>query len=813
MAEFKFTKEAVLPATDRASPFYINLPGHDAKPIDNLINFFKYWKYFIKSLIFYFKEIAMVKEFEANLNYQLLIAIQFPGFKDLPRKVILEITEYQKDVAAQNENLELTTSAPNTSSNTTEPKRPGLLKTKSNNSTFLKSNTHKRTASANAGGTYTPPVTSQSTNDVKVPTNFFPDDSLFNNFPPLLLNHHQLQYQTNLKLHKDLTSKLVPRLEVLLKNLSHKIKEIKSSLKNESFSNFQLAKEISDTGRVLSEYTESVGRYSSKVPCLKRKLLSEEDREDEEDEDEGVLDDPFLIKLRLDYQVKNQLINENFIFASFSNLQNIAKELYTYVQKELGIITDKFGKLELNPEYYKFMKEKISFSPSKDWEFFISMNPNFLNIYQATSVQQKREIRSFKSIQLPYSNSIHNKCIRFGVLYKKSKLMKKYTRGFYVLTCNYLHEFKIENDESSNTSLFKKNTTKNKIGGFIGHEDVPVKSFNLNDCYIKVKDEKSLKFQLLRNSNAGKKYTFKCATASDYTNWYGDLEQLTKYGSKHLRRFELLQAKINLKESEEQKQKEAKDGKRGKTETLFANPEFTLSDHSNDGSQFKLSLDDESLTGIFTPTIKTPNASSPLDGNPFDKTFMNGIGQHANNSTNSLTSSVATNMSSPASPNDPGTSESKDAQESDLQHEGYLQMQQQILKQQLERLNLKLKEVHDKNISRSSSDQSLAPTAPSFSVLNGNSTATFNLVPGATTGTAFNTAFNSVPGPGNLKNMQHLSVSRESSNESLNAFVGGIPKNTQPILNKGTVLFALDSPPRNEKELPKVMLSQHPQGA
>lgn len=55
------------------------------------MEFFKLWKYFIKSIIYYFKEILLVKELEANLNYQLISAVQFPGCKDLPNKILHDI--------------------------------------------------------------------------------------------------------------------------------------------------------------------------------------------------------------------------------------------------------------------------------------------------------------------------------------------------------------------------------------------------------------------------------------------------------------------------------------------------------------------------------------------------------------------------------------------------------------------------------------------------------------------------------------------------------------------------------------------------
>ena len=168
---FHFSKEKVLPSSDPRSPFYYNLPPYDSKPIDNLIEFFKLWKYFIKSIIYYFKEILLVKELEANLNYQLISAVQFPGCKDLPNKILQDIKlntpgmsgtllpKNQTPTKEVKRNLSSSSLSTMNSSSTVTPvhlktttsldkQRPGLFKSKSNsNQSCLKKsakNFHKR---------------------------------------------------------------------------------------------------------------------------------------------------------------------------------------------------------------------------------------------------------------------------------------------------------------------------------------------------------------------------------------------------------------------------------------------------------------------------------------------------------------------------------------------------------------------------------------------------------------------------------------------------------------------------------------------
>lgn len=675
-SSFHFEKQTILPATDPKSPFYCNLPPYDTKPIDKLVEFFKYWKYFIKAILYYFKEIVLVKELEANLNYQLISAVQFPGFKDLPQKILQDIlinkgTNSPKATTPTNElKKTLSNTSVSTLSSTPSEKRPGLFKQKSNgsNTSFLKAANplHKKNMSINSlrqvttavtGVVNSPPTPPQQpaptntlppipklepTTDVGIPDSFFPDDSLYTNFPSMLLSSHQSAFSNSYKLSKELNTKLIPRLEMLLKQLSHKIKEIRTSLKNESFANDDLLKDISKTGQVLTDYMEAVELYSKDIPVTKKCLA--------DDEEIGVLDDPLLVKLRVDYRLKNQLIMENYMFASYINLQNISRDLFTYVLKELSWVVDRFGKLNFNSEYFQFLKAKVSSSSTQDWKYFISHNPCFVNTFESTPENPKRGNRSITSIVLPYTNTIHSKCIRFGILYKKSKLMKSYTRHYYVLSCNYLHEFRF--DEDVNVASKK---ARDRIGGFVGHDDEPLKSYNLNEYSISCKDSDGFKFVLTKTSNKSSKKTFKCATETDFNNWFADLSDLLKFGNNHYERYSFVQKKVQLKKS-------------------YTVPE------KNDG--LKLNLDNlltPALSGMFTPKIQTPK-DSPTEENPFEGMLSD---------IKARTTSGTTPTESPRMITPEGSSTALPV---DSQHSDYLKLQQAFLKQQQEILNLKTKE-------------------------------------------------------------------------------------------------------------------------
>lgn len=716
MTEDQFTKETVLPASDPRSPYHVNLPAYDSKPVDDLVGYFKLWKHFIKSLVFYLKETCLSKEFDANLNYQLINLVQFPGFRDLPNRFLTAldasaVSPPNKPLKKSNSNTSISTQALASTTNgtqstpaTTPPleKRPNLFKTKSNNSFLKHANplqppanaSHKRNVSFTnlkglQSGLLTPRSNSSHHNDIKVPSHYFPEDSMFNNLPPLLVNHHASLHQAQQRLYRDINNKLVPRLESTLKNLSLKIKEIKSSLRNDSFANTAILKEVSNTGKVLSLYMALVELYLGARPVLKKNFS-------ENDEETGATDDPFLRKLQVDYQLKRQLLQENYMYASYVNLQNISKELLVYVVKELTLSLDKFARLVNSELVYTLgdetvnlllsMRKNVTSDATKDWEYFVIHNRSFLNIYRDAPSNRKREARSFASIQLPYSHMAHNKCIRFGMMYKKQKIIKSYASHYYVLTCNYLHEFKFENDGQT------KKREKDKIGGFIGHDDVPVKSYNLNDLAIREKDYRTYKFTLVVPSDPLKKYNLRCRNADEYHSWFGDLQELLKFEGDHLARYEMVARKT--------------------------------------GSSQKSSDPETAFLGVFTPLVRTPKGLVPAaeEQNPFDSTFIGDMKLAI-----PLTSPVMSPTSEKASASDESSSPnhlesslaSTTANPSHMsQHEVYLEAQRQLLQQQRSVLGLKTREPTDQ---RRDPGFKLQPGSPPDSGLNSRASSSESL--------------------------------------------------------------------------------------
>lgn len=626
-----FEKETILPANNPKSPFYNNLPKQDAKPIDELVKFFKYYRNLIKSLLNYFKEVSLIKEFESNLHYQVLNSYS----QSLNSG---KLTAISSPGINSSGHLASTTTSNGGTPPERQDKRPLLMKSKSSTQGFSYSAT---------------------------------GHSFYDSTNYLILNHHYQMHNNSLKHYRELINRLIPKLETLLKNLSNKIKEIKSSLRNDSFINDSIIKEISKTGSILHKYMNSIELYNTQDNV--------QVYEDNDNFNQQVnLDDPFLVKLRLNYQLKNQLIKENYLFAAFVNLQTISKDLLAYVLKDLQNILERFEKTS-NVNF----KANLSFDANVEWETFVIKTPDLLNIYKSSGNSVKREARQFNSLVIPYSNSIHNKCIRFGSIYKKLKLLKNYNLYHYLLTCNYLHEFKM--DATSNPSNSAKNY---KHVSFINHDDIPEKSYNLNNYEIEVKNDKSFKFNLIETAT-GKHTSFKCNNSRDFNNWVTDLSGLLQFEDNFDKRFEFVQQKLSARQNEKTASKSSFHSQIPTVSqtTLPATDSVVLlnSDQSSLAvSNTSLVLPESSLQGVFTPQIRTPS-SSGSDRNPFEQSFF--IGNNDGN-----LSGINVNGSGSGSRNSNQSSLPTSPGPGGIDHENYLKIQQEYLRHQQEIITKKLKE-------------------------------------------------------------------------------------------------------------------------
>lgn len=359
--------------------------------------------------------------------------------------------------------------------------------------------------------------------------------SLLNNFflpigngsiqdiPTLLTKFHQQNIQNGTKTLKDINLVVIPKFEELRKDLLVKIKEIKN-LQND-FKN-SLAKEFLETNVLLSHFNHAVD-YAHRLDVLS----GPDHHSDSGSDNESARNDPYLAKLKLHRQLRRQLSEENYLYEAFKNLQTsseklesiVVLEIQNYLRVFLNLVETEHSALT------KFLVPNLTNGflakePNFEWESFVSRNlPQLAHNPSLTPhlIDLSFPARKISDLKIPYYDSLVNVAIKEGPLERRSKFLKSYSSGWYVLTCSYLHEFK--------SSDRKKDQT-------------PVMSLSLDYCLVSEHSRNdgklsgAYKFALyskLQNGLIPRSHNlaFRCDTYLAMMEWYNDIKTLTSLAS------------------------------------------------------------------------------------------------------------------------------------------------------------------------------------------------------------------------------------------------------------------------------------------
>ncbi|SCW01976.1 LAFE_0E11408g1_1 [Lachancea fermentati] len=305
--------------------------------------------------------------------------------------------------------------------------------------------------------------------------------------PSILTLFHSQMAGSASRTSKELANEVIPRLEDLRRDLVVKIKEIKTL--QSDFKN-SCAKELQQTKQDLKIFQEAIegARYGS------------------------AKNDPYLAKIALDKQIRKQITEENFLHEAFNNLQGSGKELEKVVvmeiQNALTIYARLLGQnaqLVFDVLISKLDTGFFNKEPIFEWDNFIAKDPNFIE--PDLPMRHVRDI-VYKNQTDPLAYEV-----RAGFLERRSKFLKSYSKGFYVLTPSFLHEFK--------TADRKK-------------DFVPVMSLSLNDCTVAEHSKKGSsehKFILHAKQNGiihrGHNWVFRADSYDSMMNWFSDIKKLT----------------------------------------------------------------------------------------------------------------------------------------------------------------------------------------------------------------------------------------------------------------------------------------------
>lgn len=163
--------------------------------------------------------------------------------------------------------------------------------------------------------------------------------------PTILTKYHQQNVNACSKTLKELTSVIIPKLEELRKDLLIKIKEIKN-LQNDFKNN--LGKELNETKNLLNQYYQAVELANKLEHSGHSHSLGDA---------ESAKFDPYLVKIKLERQLKKQLQEEHYLYQAYENLQESGRKLESIIVIEMQNYLGNFLNMLVNehqsiPEFF-----------------------------------------------------------------------------------------------------------------------------------------------------------------------------------------------------------------------------------------------------------------------------------------------------------------------------------------------------------------------------------------------------------------------------------------------------------------------------
>ncbi|ODQ79982.1 hypothetical protein BABINDRAFT_161636 [Babjeviella inositovora NRRL Y-12698] len=749
------TTTQILPASHIQSPYHINIPVN-ALPTEELIKRLTIWRKILKQLIYYFKETSLVKEYNSKINTQMLKSVQFPSNQgnnlsfNIKTASANKVNKLGAKIAASKHGLGQVANNATSKPNPTVAGEKGHSRNKSGGSlvNLMMSERNASTSTLASEpclplGAPTSPETPLN-NDFKIPDTYFTSQGAggIMDLSSILSNYHKNLNVKEQQTAVQLVTKVIPRLENLRKDLVVKIKEIRS-ITPKDFKVTSLKTEVAITGKLLAQFIKSIQYFSNEYGLgIATRSVSVDEYQ------YSPKDDPYLLKLRLELQLRKQLIEENYIKENFVSLQSAGEQLDKIIFKEISNALNKYSVClcqEMDSPVNHLLKELKTTILSKpanfEWENFIMQNP------QHFMVAAQVHPRKLSSILYPHKEVFLNKCIRSGYLLKKNKILKNYATNFYVLTPNFIHEFKTpdrKNDPYPTMSLNLSDIIVANLNQSLG-------KFSIN---VTVSSSSKSKSTMVLASGATSAITktsfvFKCTDPVDLAKWFNDLNNLTSFDSIE-ERFGYVESKLMVKNktftqsdhilqqtpiAEERnmfedvgKTKELL-GKLGLGSKTAETPKRVLESSSNSGFSLSnlnyqfggnknLDQDGLSVVGIqshpLSPMI-SPNIERVFERNPFDTSFNPVEDSEILAKDNEVESPV---WSIDSTPKSGGVSPVCDLSASqDLTSQLMMQQQQAIIQyhqQQLEQMQRTSQKIHQQQVQPQAVARAVSPR-PGFS--------------------------------------------------------------------------------------------------
>ncbi|KAF7191583.1 Phosphatidylinositol 4,5-bisphosphate-binding protein SLM1 [Pseudocercospora fuligena] len=218
---------------------------------------------------------------------------------------------------------------------------------------------------------------------------------------------------------RDIETDVIQALTGLRSDLAQKIKEIKS---------------------LSGDFKNSVDKERDVTRKEIEKLQEALQHADHEDGAASGKNDPYVVRLGVDRAIERQIDEENYLHRAYLNLEASGRELESIVVGEIQKAYNALAgilKREADDAYNtveSLRSGPIAMPKDQEWYQFVTSDEHF--------VDPGLPLRRVEEIEYPGKHAPAATEIRAGMLERKSKYLKSYTPGWYVLSPTHLHEFK-----------------------------------------------------------------------------------------------------------------------------------------------------------------------------------------------------------------------------------------------------------------------------------------------------------------------------------------------------------------------------------
>ncbi|KAM0709949.1 hypothetical protein Q7P35_002311 [Cladosporium inversicolor] len=290
---------------------------------------------------------------------------------------------------------------------------------------------------------------------------------------------------------REIENDVISGLSGLRSDLSQKIKEIKS---------------------LSGDFKNSVDKEKEATRREVEKLQEALQHADHEDGSATGKNDPYVVRLGVDRAVEKQIDEENYLHRAYLNLEISGRELESIVVGEIQKAYNALAGIlkREGDDAYKAVEGlrsgPISMPKDEEWSAFVTSDPHF--------VAPDVPLRRIEDITYPGRDHPAATEIRAGMLERKSKYLKSYSPGWYVLSPTHLHEFKSADKIYTQPPVMSLSLAEQKLGT---HSEVGSSSSKF-----------MLKGRQSGGMHKGHSWVFRAESHETMLAWYQDIQALTE---------------------------------------------------------------------------------------------------------------------------------------------------------------------------------------------------------------------------------------------------------------------------------------------